>query len=63
MQDQEEDIQAKEFRLTVNAGQSVTLIQGIVQKEPVIAFVMGTHARVGRDSCCDLLPLKNLMWA
>ena len=39
----------------MNAGQSVTLLQGIVQKEPVVAFVMGTHARVGRDSPVLLL--------
>ena len=55
MQDHEEDIYTKWFLLTVNAGQSVTLLQGVVQKEPVLAFVMGAHARVGRDSSVLLL--------
>ena len=55
MQDHEEDIHTKWFLLTVNAGQSVTLLQGVVQKEPVLAFVMGVHARVGRDSSVLLL--------
>ena len=55
MWDQEEDIQTKEILLTVNVGQSVTLLQGIVQKEPVLEFVMGAHARVGRDSPVLLL--------
>ena len=55
MQDHEEDIHNKWFLLTTNAGQSVTLLQGVVQKEPVLAFVMGVHARVGRDSSVLLL--------
>ena len=55
MQDHEEDIHTKWFLLTANDGQSVTLLQGVVQKEPVLAFVMGVHARVGRDSSVLLL--------
>ena len=47
-------------RLTVSPGQSVTPIQGIVQREVVIAFVMGTHPRMGRASAVRLLDVDLL---
>ena len=34
----------------MSAGQIVTPPQGIVQREPVLTFVMGTHERLGGDS-------------
>lgn len=56
MEDQEEVTRASgQTRLTVNVGQTVIPIQGIVQREFVMAFVMGGHARVGRDSPVRIL--------
>ena len=56
MEDQEEvTLAGGQTRLTVNVGQTVIPIQGIVQREVVMAFVMAGHARVGRDSPVRIL--------
>jgi hypothetical protein len=62
MENQEGELRSVyRVRLTVNPGQSVTPIQGIVQREAVIAFVMGTHCRMGRDSPVRLLEYPELL--
>ena len=56
MEDQEEETQLTgRVRLSVNFGQTVIPLQGIVQRKVVIAFVMGAHERVGRDSPVRIL--------
>ena len=56
MDDQEEETQPTgRVRLSVNFGQTVIPLQGIVQRKVVIAFVMGAHERVGRDSPVRIL--------
>jgi hypothetical protein len=56
MEDQEEETQSTgRVRLSVNFGQTVIPLQGIVQRKVVIAFVMGAHERVGRDSPVRIL--------
>ena len=56
MEDQEEGTQAYgQTRLSVSFGQTVIPIQGIVQREVVMAFIMGGHARVGQVSPVRIL--------
>ena len=56
MEDQQDETRAPgQPRLTVNFGQTVIPIQGILQREVVMAFTMGGHARVGRDSPVRIL--------
>ena len=56
MEGQEEETQALgQTRLSVSFGQTVIPIQGIVQREVVMAFVMGGHARVGEVSAVRML--------
>ena len=56
MEDQQDETRASgQTRLTVNFGQTVIPIQVIVQREVVMAFTMGGHARVGRDSPVRIL--------
>ena len=50
MDDQDEDAPSGWVCLHVNPGQIVTPPRGIVQLELVIAFTMGSHARLGGDS-------------
>ena len=56
MEDQEEETQAiGQTRLSVSFGPTVIPIQGILQREVVMTFTIGAHARVGRDSPVRIL--------
>lgn len=56
MEGQEEEALALgQTRLSVSFGQTVIPIQGIVQREVVMAFIMGGHARVGEVSPVRML--------
>jgi hypothetical protein len=62
MEDPEDELHLTyRLRLTVSPGLSVVPIQGIVQKELVIAFLMGTHPRMGGASAVRLLDVELLM--
>ena len=56
MEDQEDETQTLiQARLSVSFGQTVIPIQGIVQREVVMAFTMGGQARVGQVSPVRIL--------
>ena len=61
MSDQDEDAPSGWVCLHVNPGQIVTPPHGIVQLELVIAFTMGSHARLGGASPVILIVTGELL--